>query len=99
MDRFPPWQSRLVACSVACSKRIVAPGGPWQYYAVQQYSVVRRVWGRGGVAIFFISDASTQPRILMDVFVWTPVRCTTTEGNVGSFEGDIQHQKCLTSCL
>ena len=76
MDRFPARQSRLVASSVACSKRITAPGGPWQYYAVTQYSVVRRVWERGGVAIFFISGASTPPGILMGVFVWMSVRCT-----------------------
>ena len=27
----------------------VGPGGPYQYYAVQQYSVVRRVWGQVGL--------------------------------------------------
>ena len=59
---------RSVACSVACSQCIVAPGGLWQYYAMHQYSVVRRVWGRGGVAIFLIFGASTPPRILMGVF-------------------------------
>ena len=31
---------------------IVVPGGSCQYYAVHQYSVVRRVWGPGRLAMF-----------------------------------------------
>ena len=57
------------------AKRIVVPGGPWQYHAVQQYSVVRRSWRPGGVAIFLNRPASTPPRILIGVFLIPPVRC------------------------
>ena len=56
-------------------ERIVIPGGPWQYYAVHQYSAVRRVWGPGGLPVFLNFGASRPPRNLMDVILTAPVRC------------------------
>ena len=53
----------------------VPPGGPYQYYAIHQYSVVRRVWGPGGIPVFLNFGASRPPRNLMDVILTTPVRC------------------------
>ena len=50
-----------------------SPGGSCQYYAVQQYSVVRRVWGRGGVGGFLIFRGPTPSRNLTDVILPTPV--------------------------
>ena len=57
------------------AKRIVVLGGPYQYYAVHQYSVVRRVWGPGGLPVFLNFGASRPPRNRMDVILTTPVRC------------------------
>ena len=56
-------------------ERNVAPGGPWQYHAVQQYSVVRSAWGPGGVAIFLNRSAYTPLRSLIGVLLIPPVRC------------------------
>ena len=58
------------------ANQIVLPGGPYQYYSVRQYSVVRRAWGPGGVAIFLNRSASTPPRIIIGVFLIPPVRCS-----------------------
>ena len=60
----------------APGKRIVGPGST---RAVQQYSVVRRAWGPGGVAIFLNRSAYTPLRSLMGVLLTTPVRCTRTD--------------------
>ena len=57
------------------AKRAAVPGGPWRYRAVQQYSVVRRARGPGGVAIFLNRSAYTPLRSLMGVLLTTPVRC------------------------
>ena len=54
-------------------ERNVVPGGPWQYYAVQPYSGVRRVWGRGGVGGFLIFRGPTPPHNLTAVILPTPV--------------------------
>ena len=59
----------------APAKRTAVPAGPWQHHAVHPYSVVRRAWGPGGVAIFLNRSASTPPRILIGVFLIPPVRC------------------------
>ena len=56
-------------------KQIVVPGGPWEYYAAHQYSVVRRVWGTGGLPVFLNFGASRPPRNLVDVILTAPVRC------------------------
>ena len=56
-------------------KRIVVPGGPYQYYAVHQYSVVRRVWGASGVYMFLIFAPPTPPQNLIARILSTPVRC------------------------
>ena len=64
-------------------ERNVVPGGPWQYRAVQQYSVVRGAWVPGGVAIFLNRSAYTPLRILIGVFLMPPVRCTTNLASVG----------------
>ena len=57
-------------------KRIVVPGGPYQYYAVHQYSVVRRVWGPSGVCKFLIFASPTPPQNLIAGILSTHVRCT-----------------------
>ena len=69
-------QSWLAPSSPALAKRIVVPGGPGQYCAVQQYSVVRRIWGAGGVAGFLIFAPPTPPQNLIAEILSTPVRCT-----------------------
>ena len=51
------------------------PGGPYQYYAVHQYSIVRRVWGAGGVAGFLIFAPPTPPQDLIAGILSTHVRC------------------------
>ena len=56
---------------------MVLPGGPWQYYAVHQYPIVRRVWGPGGLPVFLIFGASRPLHNLMAVILTTPVRCTS----------------------
>jgi hypothetical protein len=61
----------------APANRIVVPGGPYQYYAVHQYSVVRRVWGPGGLPVFLNFGASRPPRNLVDVILTAPVRCSS----------------------
>ena len=58
------------------AKRIVVPGGPCQYYAVHQYSVVRRVWGTSGVAGFLIFAPRTPPQDLIAGILSTHVRCS-----------------------
>ena len=65
----PPWSNQAPA------KRIVVPGGPCQYYAVHQYSVVRRVWGASGVYMFLIFAPPTPPQNLIARSLSTPVRC------------------------
>ena len=60
----------------ALAKRIVAPGGPFQYCAVHQYSVVRRVWGASGVAGFLIFAPPTPPQDLVAGILSTHVRCS-----------------------
>ena len=40
------------------------PGGPFQYCAVHQCSVVRRVWGPGALAMFLIFGATRAGGIL-----------------------------------
>ena len=67
--------------ATAPAKRTAVPAGPWQYHAVQQYSVVRRSWRQGGVAIFLNRPASTPPRILIGVFLIPPVRCMMISAN------------------
>ena len=59
------------------AKRAAVPGGSCQYYAVQQYCVVRRVWGASGVAGFliFAPPALTPPQNLIAEILSTPVRC------------------------
>ena len=59
----------------ALANRIVAPGGPCQYCAVHQYSVVRRVWGTSGVAGFLIFAPPTPPEDLVAGILSTHVRC------------------------
>ena len=59
----------------ALAERIVVPGGPYQYYAVHQYSVVRRVWGASGVAGFLIFAPPTPPQDLIAGILSTHVRC------------------------
>ena len=71
----PVWVREGGSWPPALAKRAMVPAGPWQYHAVQQYSVVRRAWGPGGVAIFLNRSASTPPRILIGVFLIPPVRC------------------------
>ena len=52
------------------------PGGPYQYCAVHQYSVVRRVWGASGVYMFLFFAPPTPPQNLVAALLSTPVRCT-----------------------
>ena len=51
------------------------PGGPYQYWAVHQYFVVRRVWGASGVAGFLIFAPPTPPQDLIAGILSTHVRC------------------------
>ena len=53
----------------------MVPGGPYQYYAVHQYSVVRRVWGASAMAMFLIFAPPTAPQNLIARILSTPVRC------------------------
>ena len=46
------------------AERIVFPGKAYQHYAVYRYSVVRRVWGPGALAVFLISAATRAGGIL-----------------------------------
>jgi hypothetical protein len=73
-------QSWLAPSSPALAKRIVVPGGPDQYCAVQQYSVVRRIWGASGVAGFLIFAPPTPPQNLIAEILSTPVRCSHQRG-------------------
>ena len=75
------------------AKRTAAPGGPCQYYAVQQYSVVCRAWGPRGVAMFLICGASTRPRNLMAVILTTPVCCTLSSGCIKLESGGVNKPK------
>ena len=53
-----------------------SPAGPVSsYYAVHQYSAVRRVWGASGVAGFLIFAPPTPPQNLIAGILSTPVRC------------------------
>ena len=63
-----PGQAKRAAAAV--------PGGSCQYCTVQPYSVVRHVWGRGGVGGFLISRGPTPPHNPTAVILPTPVRCT-----------------------
>ena len=56
------------------------PGGPYQYYAVHQYSIVRRVWGASGVAGFLIFAPPTPPQDLIAGILSTHVRCRAHRG-------------------
>ena len=69
------WAGQRARDNKPPTEQVVVPGGPWQYYAVHQYSVVRRVWGPGGLPVFLIFGASRPLRNLMDVILTTPVRC------------------------
>ena len=75
----------------APAERIVVPGGPNQYYAVHQYSVVRRVWGASGVAGFLISAPPTPPQDLIAGILSTHVRCRQQmrfHEVMGEYEGE-----------
>jgi len=53
-----------------------SPAGPVSsYYAVHQYSAVRRVWGASGVAGFLIFAPPTPPQNLIAGILSTHVRC------------------------
>ena len=54
----------------------MVPGGPDQYCAVHQYSVVRRVWGASGVYKFLIFAPPTPPQNLIAEILSTHVRCS-----------------------
>ena len=72
------WAGQRARDNKPPTEQVVVPGGPWQYYAVQQYSVVRRVWGPGGPPVFLNFGVSRPPRNLMDVILTTPVRCISS---------------------
>ena len=72
-------------------KRIVVPGGPYQYYAVHQYSVVRRVWGASGVYKFLIFAPPTPPQNLIAGILSAHVRCILgAEGDAEGRSGQVQ---------
>ena len=73
----PSWSRVAPKCRLgqALAKRIVVPGGPYQYYAVHQYSVVRRVWGASGVCKFLVFAPPTPPQALIARLLSTHVRC------------------------
>ena len=58
------------------------PSGPYQYCAVHQYSVVRRVWGASGVAGFLIFAPPTPPQDLIAGILSTHVRCLASNSRM-----------------
>ena len=68
--------SWLAPSSQPPARRIFVPGGPYPYYALHQYCVVRRVWGASGVYKFLIFVPPTPPQDLIAGILSTHVRCT-----------------------
>ena len=63
-------------------------GGPYQYYAVHQYSVVCRVWGASGVYKFLTFAPPTPPQNLIAGILSAHVRCIAL----------IDSDCCLSDC-